>query len=1628
MRGLAVLRAIGAAAAFENHLTGRVSRPALNTFRNSSTVTAADTKSAGATSETERTPRISTNERSRSDPRSPSPPALNLNKHRAGVSKGSGWTADRARSPGESSATEKRPLPPLAIVEKLLKVKGGSASLPLLKDDWSEGGRRRGGVERHTSADRKPDGSGGQSVQAQLGEKGIVLPEYGPGSYRILCPKCNGGSSAEAALSVTISNGTAVWCCHRATCGWTGRAGASRYVPSSSQGGAPSGSAQGNFVRPPKRPPKLPRPEDLLDLPPEMVDFFNGRGISEATLARNGVRMQVAFCPQKKESVPAVVFPYYWGGELVNAKYRTLDKQFWQIKGAEKVFYGIDDVIDSETVIIVEGEMDKLALEEAGYRNCVSVPDGAPAKVSSDPSAPTPFSDRKYSYVWTCQEDLSKASKFVLATDADGPGQALAEELARRLGREKCWRVNWPFMPDGRRVKDANEALMALGRAGVKAAVEGAEPVPAVQTSDPDPAVDGASHEQTRISGSGVDAGSGSRGEVPGSGVNDAGRNEMGKLFESTKRGSGSERPKETRPVLQASSKGPGGSQHFAGTAPRFGSAKGGSFSPGSVSTRAAALRAIPGPVETGTGLGWSSSHLKVRSLSTRSNGFVCSAVRGGQGEAAHSNGEAAGDEDVALDGKPVAPLVKRGALAIPRRRSAVVVGKGGGEQPLGSSESLHFAARNDEESESAERFTARVGVSSESERVVNWWEKEFPGVVSPGYLEPRQNPATGRRAFIPDAEARAIGGQNGGSADAPKVRKVRLRRTKSAPTLEGSGGNNLTASQAPLPSLFRTNAGVSTKQGEGLHKGADPGRGHVTSAGKQGSNGVVGDSAPVGIKRVAKTLPDGTDRTRAISTTAGSNTASESGAIAGSPASSDLTTERTQHGESESDGPPSSPAASGLNEEQLAAVFAPVGPVRVVAGPGSGKTKVLTNRVAHLVLDRGVKPWNTLVGTFHGICARILRKSVASMPDCGRTTTYVIYDETDSASLLRNILKKVPRFDPAKMSVKDLMDRLGKEKAWRLRREIDGRQQGDPSGRHVVPLKSALVSAGGEESPLGMDPILQSIAAQYEAELRKCNAFDFMDLLIWAVRLLRSCPSELQAYRELWQHLLVDEFQDTDFAQYELVRLLGEKNQSVFVVGDMDQSIYGWRGADFRNMQLLFERDFPGGHDYQLRKNYRSTKNILRAAEALIRQSEVDRTIGRHKPLQLTPTKPHGPVIKFLESATDDEEAAMVVSHVQLLVSARGHSWGDMAILYRTNSQARYSPWFGGSAPSSDHSLGSMAVLSAGNLTPLKRSFCFATSLDPFWGDVAVLDYTKVPPQNSRKFQQQLTARGIPFVVVGGLSFYARKEIKDIISYLKLIANPLDEVALNRVLNVPSRGIGEKSVEKLQLWAASLDMTLPQALHEYRKQLPDSLALTSRIKSAVQRFTLLMDHLSVMSQTESLDVLIREILQRTEYEAHIFTTKSEDMAEKRERWEHVQDLRQAAREHERKNGAGAAALASFLEDVALAAAVDEEGVEGGAKKAGKSAQAAQPVVKLMTIHAAKGLEFPCVFLVGVEEGLLPVNQSIPYPELVAEERRLCYVAITRARDRLFLSRADTRFINGKVLFQRASRFWTELA
>ncbi len=629
------------------------------------------------------------------------------------------------------------------------------------------------------------------------------------------------------------------------------------------------------------------------------------------------------------------------------------------------------------------------------------------------------------------------------------------------------------------------------------------------------------------------------------------------------------------------------------------------------------------------------------------------------------------------------------------------------------------------------------------------------------------------------------------------------------------------------------------------------------------------------------------------------------------------------------------------LNPQQQQAVTAPDGPVLVLAGPGSGKTRVLTHRLAWLVLERGVGPWRIMavtftnkaaremrtrlerllgtsraaeltLGTFHATCARILRRDGEII---GIPRNYVIFDADDQVALVRQILKDLnideKRYSPA--SIHTVISRTKNE---------------------LIPPQSFQPSSYFEE-------VARRVYEQYQERLRANSALDFDDLLMETVRLFREAPDVLSRYQERYLHILVDEFQDTNMAQYVLLRQLAGRHHNLFVVADEDQSIYRWRGADYRNISRLRE-DYPDLATYLLEQNYRSTQTILDVAQAIIRHNP-NRT-----PKKLFTDRGHGPKVYLHEAYDPDEEAQFVVDTIAQLVLTGEAQPGDCAVMYRTNAQSRV----------------------------LEEAFIRA---------------------------------GLPYRLVGATRFYARREIKDLLAFLRVVHTPTDSASLIRILNVPPRGIGAQTVRLLEDIARARGVPLWHILEEISGQQEASSreAISPRSRAALTAFyRLVRGWIDAREEGRTVSELLDRVITETGYEAYVRdgTDEGED------RWENVQELHLVAAQY----AAQGATLTDFLADVALVSDVDNltDGVNAPT---------------LLTLHSAKGLEFPVVFIVGLEEGMLPHIRSVDDPEALAEERRLMYVGVTRARQRLFLSYAFRRARWGEYEPNVPSRFLEDI-
>lgn len=629
-----------------------------------------------------------------------------------------------------------------------------------------------------------------------------------------------------------------------------------------------------------------------------------------------------------------------------------------------------------------------------------------------------------------------------------------------------------------------------------------------------------------------------------------------------------------------------------------------------------------------------------------------------------------------------------------------------------------------------------------------------------------------------------------------------------------------------------------------------------------------------------------------------------------------------------------------GLNERQLAAVTHGDGAVLILAGPGSGKTRVITHRIAYLVREERIAPWRILavtftnkaakemrerasrlmgedarslhMGTFHAMCARWLRIEGAAIdisPD------FVIYDDGDQIGLMKRILDDL-HLDSRRFTPRTILSSISSAKS-----------------EMVTP---ALFESRARNY---YDEVVAKAYKRYETSLRAAAALDFDDLLTESVRLLQESPDTLEKLAGRYRHVLVDEFQDTNPVQYLLARMLASVHGNVTVVGDPDQGIYSWRSADVRNVQY-FERDFPGCTVYLLEQNYRSTPAILAAADAVIGKNP-----DRHE-RSLWTDRTGGDLITTHDAYSDEEEGEFVASELTRLV-AGGRRYGDIAIMYRTNAQ-------------------------------------------------------------SRAIEDALMRHRIAYRLIGGLRFYQRREIKDLVAYLRLVHNAQDEASLLRVINVPNRAIGDKTVERLRDHAATSGGTLWDAC-ERAASGGGILGLSGRSLAAVQAFVQMIEALRVQSD-EPLPSLLDAVLKATGYAR--FLQDGDPDAE--ERIENILELRGVMTEYEEIAGEDENGLAPFLRDVALVADVDEMKAEVDA-------------VTLITLHTAKGLEFPVVFMTGVEEGILPHIRSFDDPRQMEEERRLAYVGITRAMDLLYLSRAYRRFVFGSQSANPPSRFLADI-
>jgi DNA helicase-2/ATP-dependent DNA helicase PcrA len=631
----------------------------------------------------------------------------------------------------------------------------------------------------------------------------------------------------------------------------------------------------------------------------------------------------------------------------------------------------------------------------------------------------------------------------------------------------------------------------------------------------------------------------------------------------------------------------------------------------------------------------------------------------------------------------------------------------------------------------------------------------------------------------------------------------------------------------------------------------------------------------------------------------------------------------------------------SALNPEQRKAVETINGPVLIIAGPGSGKTRVITHRIAYLIRVCGVSPHRIMavtftnkaakemvlrlnnlvsasvkdltIGTFHAICVRILRQDGAAI---GIEKDFVIYDNDDQLSLIKKCFESL-NLDPKQYSASTVLSHISNAKSRMMTAEM-------------------YIQQGGSY----FEEVVGRVYEKYQQMLEKSNALDFDDLLMKTVILFKKHPQILEKYRSRYLHIMVDEFQDTNLVQYQFVKLLAGGYRNICVVGDPDQSIYSWRSADVRNI-LDFEKDFPDAKVVLLEQNYRSTKNILATASSVIS------TNSQRKKTELWTDNEAGGKIEVIETFTQQEEAQFVVKEVERLLRNKEARLSDCAVMYRTNAQ-------------------------------------------------------------SRVLEEAFIRYGTPYKLVAGTRFYERREIKDIIAYLKLIHNPRDTVSLLRVINIPQRGIGDRTVSLLTEWASSMNISQYQALKSLAAS-QDFANSPFNVRSArlLVDFYNMIDELHNMSHEIKPDELFDQIISKTGYKAYI-----KSLADEEDRWDNVMELRSVAKQY--ADFEPVEALSAFLEGVTLVSDVD--GLDD-----------VVDAVTLITLHQAKGLEYPVVFIVGMEEGILPHIRSFDDPAQMEEERRLCYVGITRAKKKVYLVRAFRRNLMGSSTVNSPSRFLKDI-
>ncbi len=624
------------------------------------------------------------------------------------------------------------------------------------------------------------------------------------------------------------------------------------------------------------------------------------------------------------------------------------------------------------------------------------------------------------------------------------------------------------------------------------------------------------------------------------------------------------------------------------------------------------------------------------------------------------------------------------------------------------------------------------------------------------------------------------------------------------------------------------------------------------------------------------------------------------------------------------------------LNKEQLEAVKTVDGPLLILAGAGSGKTRVITYRIAHLI-EIGVYPGNILaitftnkaademkervieligeeaksmwISTFHSACVRILRANIEKL---GYNKNFVIYDSQEQEKLIDECLKEL-NFDNKLYKPREILSKIGSLKDTLTDEEDYYKKYADDFKNKVVARTFLL----------------------YQKKLKNSNALDFDDIINKTVKLFQTYPDVLNRYQRKFKYILVDEYQDTNRAQYELINLLAKGHKNLCVVGDDDQSIYGWRGADIRNI-LDFEKDYPSCKVIKLEQNYRCTKKILDAANYVIANNE------QRKPKKLWTENKTGDNIKFYRAENERGEARFILDEIKDLTST-DFKYKDVAILYRNNAM-------------------------------------------------------------SRVLEEALITNNIPYKVIGGFRFYDRMEVKDIMAYLKVINNPLDNISVLRIVNVPKRGIGASTIDTIREYANQNEISIYSAILESEK----IDGLNSRALNAVQKFISLMGSLAAAFEKMDVPELINEVIEKTGY---VDELKKENTKESTERIENIQEFYSAALEFEEKSEDKS--LSAFLEKLSLVSDQDSLDDNGG--------------ITLMTLHSAKGLEFPIVFIAGCEDGIFPHYSARDDKDELEEERRLCYVGITRAKQKLYMTCAKQRMLFGRIMFNPISMFVDEI-